>query len=331
MKKVFLSILAVIVVLLATPSLQADPPTITLCTWNLEHLAARDNAGCRPRTAADYQALCHYAAGLNADIIAFQEIESVAAARRVFDPETYRIEISARPDTDLGWCRRKDKRRCMQRTGFAVRKDLQKIHGITIERMPDVTTLAGDASERWGVHLRLLAFNSAKEKKVLHLLCVHLKSGCAYDPVRFKKDRTPCSRLAVQVSRLEAWMDARAAAGEEFIVLGDMNRQLDGLGDPVWEALDDSESCDWETPDSGPWYCRKGTARFNRIADLERARAGRKHPYPHHPRYPYAVDHIIMSAGADQMAMEKTARFVEDKDKLSDHTPLVMELEALWP
>jgi endonuclease/exonuclease/phosphatase family metal-dependent hydrolase len=65
----------------------------------------------------------------------------------------------------------------------------------------------------------------------------------------------------------------------------------------------------------------------SRIADLERARSGRKHPYPHNPRYPFAVDHIIMSAGADGMAIEKSAEFIRDRQKVSDHTPLVIKFD----
>ena len=319
--------LFLLMVTLTTITLASNRSIITLCTWNLEHLAVQNDSGCRPRKDADYQALRRYSATLEADIIAFQEVENMEAAYRVFDPAIYRVEISTRPDMDLGWCRNKDKKRRMQRTGFAIRKDLQEKHGVSVRRLPDVQTLACLPSERWGVHLRIVFNTEAGSKTVLHLLCLHLKSGCAYKEVKFRNDNSPCSRLAAQVPRLESWMDARAAAGEEFIVLGDINRQLDGLGDAVWEALDDSEICAWETPSTGVWVCRKGSVRFSRISDLERARAGRKHPYPHHPRHPFAVDHIIMSAGADRMAIEKTARFVRDEQGLSDHTPLLMALD----
>jgi endonuclease/exonuclease/phosphatase family metal-dependent hydrolase len=175
------------------------------------------------------------------------------------------------------------------------------------------------------VHVRLQS--TAAPERRLDLLCVHLKSGCWYQTVAYRGNASPCSRLAAQVPRLEAWMDARASTQSEFIVLGDLNRQLDGLGDSVWEALDDSEVCAWQRPASGLWHCRRGTARFSQVADLERARSGRKHPYPRNRRYPFAVDHIIMSAGADQMAIEKSAQFIRDRQKLSDHTPLVMKLK----
>jgi endonuclease/exonuclease/phosphatase family metal-dependent hydrolase len=296
---------------------------LTVCTWNIEHLAAQNETGCRPRKDADYRALKHFAASLQADIIAFQEVENQAAAFRVFDPSVYWVEISERPDVDLGRCAGNGRPRCMQRVGFAIRKDLESKHGVSYKRLPDVRTLACEPSQRWGGHIRLQS--TAAPGRRLDLLCVHLKSGCWYQSAAYRGDASPCSRLAEQVPRLEAWMDTRASTHAEFIVLGDLNRQLDGLGDPVWEALDDSEICTWQRPASGLWHCRRGTVRFSQIVDLERARSGRKHPYAHNKRYPFSVDHIIMSAGADQMAIEKSAQFIRDKQKLSDHTPLVMK------
>lgn len=325
MKFFYYTALFLWIILSASPSFAGTQPLLTLCTWNLEHLAAQNDCGCRPRKNSDYQALRKYVASLKADIIAFQEVENLPAAIRVFEPSVYRVEISGRPDIDLGRCRKSHRRRRMQRIGFAIRKDLQDKHSMSYRRMPDVRTLSCEPSQRWGVHIVLQSEVGPGQR--LHLLCVHLKAGCWYKDLKYRGDDSACSRLAAQVPRLEAWMDARASTHAEFIVLGDLNRQLDGLGDPVWEALDDSEVCIWEQPASGLWHCRKGTTRYSRIADLERARCGRKHPYPRNARYPFSVDHIIMSAGADQMAIEKSAKFIGDNQKLSDHTPLVIKLD----
>ncbi|MBW2368611.1 MAG: endonuclease/exonuclease/phosphatase family protein [Deltaproteobacteria bacterium] len=333
MRSLCLPALFILVLILPNFSHAGTDSTLTLCTWNLEHLAARNDTGCRPRKNADYLALREYADTLKADIIAFQEVENLTAARRVFDPSKYKIELSNRPDVDLGRCRGRKRDRRMQRTGFAIRKNRLHQQGVTVSRLKDVRSLACRPSERWGVHITLqfdtvTATCKSAAGKVLHLLCVHLKSGCTYRTVAYRNDDSPCSRLAVQVPRLAAWMDAQAGVGEDFIVLGDFNRQLDQLGDAVWKALDDSVICTWVRPASGMWHCRKGTARYNRIADIERARAGRKHPYPHYPRHPYAVDHIVMSVGADWMAIEKTAEFIRDDKNLSDHTPLVIKLDT---
>jgi hypothetical protein len=78
----------------------------------------------------------------------------------------------------------------------------------------------------------------------LSLLNVHLKSGCRRDPVSLPEDMSEaqycnagqpalppgggCAMLREQVPALEAWIDAQAAAGADFMVLGDFNRDLFG-------------------------------------------------------------------------------------------------------
>ena len=58
----------------------APAATLTLASWNMEHLAEANGSGCRPRTDADYAAMRAYVDALAADVIAFQEVESKAAA-----------------------------------------------------------------------------------------------------------------------------------------------------------------------------------------------------------------------------------------------------------
>lgn len=77
----------------------ASGPTLTLVAWNMEHLAEADGSGCRPRTEADYAAMRGYVTGLGADVIAFQEVESRAAAERVFDPAIYTVVTEERVGT----------------------------------------------------------------------------------------------------------------------------------------------------------------------------------------------------------------------------------------
>ena len=198
--KCFNAVSLIFWILLSVAPLSAGPrPVLTLCTWNIEHLAAENGTGCRPRKAADYRALKNFAAALQADIIALQEVENRAAVARVFDASEYRFEISGRPTVDPGRCREGSHRRLMQRTGFAIRKELGATHGLKVIRQLDVATLAVHPSERWGVHIVLTSIDGAKPP--LHLLCVHLKSGCAYRQLRYRGDDSACSRLAAQVPR----------------------------------------------------------------------------------------------------------------------------------
>ena len=68
-----------------------------LAAWNLEHLNDTDWEGCIPRRAADYAALRRRAMALDADIVAFQEVENAAAARRVFPRPTGMCKCRAAP------------------------------------------------------------------------------------------------------------------------------------------------------------------------------------------------------------------------------------------
>ncbi|WP_219822593.1 hypothetical protein [Sphingomonas montanisoli] len=153
------------------PSTSAAPRPLKLASWNLEFIAEKDGAGCEPRTAADYQAMRRIADGLDADVIAFQEAETPAAAARVFDPARYVIVMETRPGNATGTCggRHPDTPFIRQAVGFAIRKELG------FERLPDVNTLMlGNPQLRSGVDITL----RAKGHAPIRLLGIHLKSGC---------------------------------------------------------------------------------------------------------------------------------------------------------
>jgi len=75
----------------------------------------------------------------------------------------------------------------------------------------------------------------------MRLLSVHLKSGCARDPL--DAARSGCHDLARQVPLLERWIDAQAGEHRSFAVLGDFNRDLrrEPGGKSVWAELDDHD------------------------------------------------------------------------------------------
>lgn len=214
-----------------TPSPGTGPsagPTIKLAAWNMEHLAESAGSGCRPRTDAEYVAMRAYVADLGADVIAFQEVESRAAAERVFDPALYTVVIEDRVGTDRGGeCRGQPGLTInAQRTGFAVRK------GIPFDRQPDFTAVqVGNPDLRSGVDLIV----RPRGGEPIRVLSVHLKSGCS------SGDRNEaCLVLFEQVPVLERWIDQRAAEGVRFAVLGDFNRRLGMSNDAVWADWDDS-------------------------------------------------------------------------------------------
>lgn len=207
----------------------ADPDagTITLAAWNVEHLAEADGSGCRPRTEADYAAMRAYVDGLEADVIAFQEVESKAAAERVFDPAIYSIEIEDRVGTDRrGECRGREGLSInAQRTGFAIRKT------VPYERLSDFTAVqVGNPDLRSGVDLII----RPQGGEPIRVLSVHLKSGCSSG-----ESNDACGAFFQQVPVMESWIDSRASEGVRFAILGDFNRRLTMPGDVVWAEWDD--------------------------------------------------------------------------------------------
>lgn len=278
----------------APPS--ARPTTLKIASWNLEHLAERDGEGCRPRTEADYAALRGHSESLDADVIAFQEVESVAAARRVFDPARYDVVISARPASARGGSCYGSPGQSIrhQAVGFAIRK------GVRWTRNPDLSALAlGNPDLRWGVDITLVG------TKPIRLLAVHLKSGC--NSGRSPTDRD-CPVLFDQLPIVEGWIDARAAKGETFAVLGDWNRRLAARGDAFYAEIDDAD----------PPGADLALAAGDRAATCK-------------ARYREFIDHIVLGKHAVRIAVPDSFeefRYggVPEERHPSDHCPISVKL-----
>ncbi len=264
---------------------------LRIVTWNLEHLAETDGLGCRPRTEADYAALRGYADQLGADVIAFEEVENMAAAERVFPADRYTVILSQRPSSGrAGFCGHdatdgptiRD-----QKVGFAIRK------GIGFTRNPDLSELAiGNPDLRWGVDITLTG------EKPLRLLALHLKSGCSAGT-----EREPCPILFDQVPVLQRWIAARRAEGMPFAMLGDWNRRLALADDVVWKRLNESVPL-LDAAEGKPATCAQ--------------------------RYPDFIDHIVLDPAAAMRRVEGSfAEFTygvaEDKHP-SDHCPVGITL-----
>ena len=306
---------------------QADAPTLRLATWNLEHLAARSDAGCRPRTESDYARLRHHAERMGADVIALQEVENAAAVKRVFDPRIYAIEVSTQPDRDLGTCRRRQKeKRTAQRAGFAINRARLAELGLTYRRLPDFTEIGVD-NRRWATHIRLTPSIGSGEP--LHLLSLHLKSGCSYGKLTGSVRRHQCQVLVRQRGILEEWIDARATADERFVLLGDFNPQLDQPKDGFWADIDDAAVCAWRADPVLGRRCLPDTEQASPNADLVLANAGVPFPFPYNPRYPYAVDHFVFDGPSARQIVRGSYAALDyegDSKPPSDHHPLLISL-----
>jgi endonuclease/exonuclease/phosphatase family metal-dependent hydrolase len=269
------------------------PPasTLRLASWNLEFLAAADGSGCNPRTAADYAAMRAVVDSLNADVIAFEEAESVEAASRVFDPAHYTVVMEARPGRPGGACSAQQPNQIFirQAVGFAIRR------GLSFVRAPDLTELeVGNANLRSGVDITV----TPKGGMPLRLLAVHLKSGCFEGTTG-----TACPQLLKQIPVVAKWIDEAAAGPTRFAVLGDWNRRLGLPGDAFWATIDDASPPNADL----------------RLADERVAPRC-------DPKFTAFIDHIVLDkrAGAQFLGFKETT-FPQGR-RPSDHCPIVADL-----
>ena len=212
----------------------APPPVpagwIRIATWNLNLLHWRTGGalwrGAIARSDEDYETLARYARALNADVVAFQEVNGPRAAARVFPPRDYDLFLSGRFDSRYDDIY----------NGFAVRKG--KFDAV-VKRDHEALGLGsgGRHQLRWGVDLAV-----SRDGRTIRLLNVHLKSRCFNKSLRNPRSRA-CRTLARQIAPLEAWVDARWREATPFVVLGDFNREFDRHAerDHLWSAIADDD------------------------------------------------------------------------------------------
>jgi endonuclease/exonuclease/phosphatase family metal-dependent hydrolase len=213
----------------AWPNREPRTDVITIASWNLEWLVTPTTAhasrlACRnhrrselpcdvvqdlARDSADLARLAAYTRKLDADVIAFQEVENEAIARRVFSG--YRICIADGPG--------------LQHAGFAVRPHLAHRCG------PSVDSLAIDGRSRKGMTMLLTPAHGPP----VELLVVHLKSGCSRDAL--DSGSIACRMLGKQAEYLGKWI-AEHEPRARFIVLGDFNRvSPQSPDDTFWQQV----------------------------------------------------------------------------------------------
>ena len=240
--------------------LAGTPPApaewIRIASWNLNLLHWRTGGalwrGAVARSDADYRTLARYARGLNADVIAFQEVNGPRAAARVFPSRDYTLHLSGRYDSRYDDIY----------NGFAVRKGR---FDQVVKRDHEALGL-GTSSRyqlRWGVDLMV-----SRDGRRLRLFNVHLKSKCFSKSLDNPRSR-PCRKLARQIEPLEAWIDARWREGVPFVVLGDFNREIDRYGerDHLWSAIADGDPPGLELRRLSAGRnqaCWRGTSRHHR-------------------------------------------------------------------
>jgi endonuclease/exonuclease/phosphatase family metal-dependent hydrolase len=203
---------------------QAASRDLKVATWNLDWLTFRhagdpelpsDVGG---RDPADFEVLAAYAARLDADVVAIEEVDGPAPAARLFPPDRYQVEMTGDGVT--------------QRVGLAVRR------GIDVERHPDLGALDVEPRARHRLRSGLDATLVFPGGIAVRVLAIHLKSGC-WSEDEDREARPACDLLSRQVPVLADWIAARRREGVAFLVLGDFNRRL-VQGDRVLAALDEA-------------------------------------------------------------------------------------------
>ncbi len=215
-----------------------------VASWNMQFL---DLPGRGPdrRTHEDYAALARYVKGLNAHVIAVQEVASREALALVFPSAEYAYHLAERGGA--------------QRSGFVYKKRLKVI------AHPDLGELAvGDL--RAGADLSV--FVGGRE---VRMLSVHLKAFCVTGALT--RDDKDCRKLRAQVPVLEGWIDARAREGKPFVVVGDFNRAL-GVGrDALFAELDDQDPAGLVLSQAGP-HVRSGCGRKRSLPAVDHVLLG---------------------------------------------------------
>ncbi len=228
MKKSILRIATTILLLISSSLTQAEE--LTLASWNIAWLGSHEY---NERKTSDYAKLAGYASQLNADVIALQEVENEYWAKKVFGDD-YDYYFSTKD-----W---------VQRVGVAVKKS----KGLKIQAVEYKDLDIGKVRHGMDIMIK-------QGDKSLHLLAIHLKSGCFSAPldsssikampstsVKEEKHKEACSKLSQQIKPLEQWIDKHAQQNKAYIVLGDFNRRFSqdialkySEDKGLWQALDD--------------------------------------------------------------------------------------------
>jgi 5'-nucleotidase (lipoprotein e(P4) family) len=293
---------------------------VRIGSWNVEylmtpatHLALRDNCAqnggmvggddrtlpCaitkrEPRTPDDYASLRNYAAQMKADIVALQEVDGPDAAAQVFPGYDYCF--STRGHT--------------QKNGFAIRR------GLPFRCEPEYDALSLDNAVRRGVVATFFP-GTANE---FRLMSVHLKSGCPAGPLT--AEGRNCELLSRQVAPLEAWIDAEAAAGRRFGVLGDFNRRFTLEKGPARDEQGRQLNVYQEIDDGEP-----KAAKLTNVTAREKFT-----PCTKDSEYREYIDTILLGRDLAQTVLRKSfVRVVfNDEDAktrwLSDHCPVGIDL-----
>ncbi|WP_417877262.1 endonuclease/exonuclease/phosphatase family protein [Vibrio sp.] len=261
--------------------------SINLTSWNIEWLAI--DGGKVSRTDNDFVKLNHYLDKLQPDVLAFQEVDSEAAIKKVVG-DGYTIYLSDRAKLSNKHMQFSDTN---QYTGFAVRE------GTSISDPSDFSISQGNGKLRFASYIVL----NPDESNETHLLSVHLKAGCSG---AYKSSRE-CKTLKQQGEALSRWIKAREKNQEQYAILGDFNHNLAYQGDWLWSTM---------TSNTNARLATKNTQAECKVRS-------NRNPNKTH-QFRSVIDHIVVSESlAAQPAKQSLFKSQDVLDyQLSDHCPI---------
>lgn len=281
----------------ASSSLTPSDYALRVVAWNVEHLAAPIDTGCRPRSEDELVALQAYARSLDADIVALQEVASLEAVALLFPEEDWQLFLSERPDSDPYECRGSGNLSTQQKLAFAVSNDIDVLEN------DDFAALGLDnPGLRHGMELTV-----STPMGDIELLNVHMKSGCFVDDFS-RADSDACQTFARQAPVLDGWIEEKEASAQPYMILGDFNHRLSAPYNQMTRLMGDNS-------DGSP------SSLVITTADMIGC----------HPWYPAPIDHIVMGNMQDPaLRTSVMAHDFEDMDPdamLSDHCAVSLTVE----
>ncbi|EGU56988.1 hypothetical protein VINI7043_22507 [Vibrio nigripulchritudo ATCC 27043] len=274
---------------------------LTLSTWNIEWLTTNPSKRIEPslRKDRDFVALRDVFSRISEQpmhIFSFQEVDSEEALMRVTGTgyQYYFSDRARKKHQDLQF------EDINQYTGFAVSE------GIEVSDPDDLNLLPGQFNK-----LRFATYIVAKPKaeKPIHLLSIHLKSGC----FAAKRKTDACRVLAKQGNSINAWITERLTNNQSFVIIGDFNHNLAYPNDWLWKILSKGT---------------KGQVVLNSKNTSAECRVrSRTNPTKTH-QYRNLIDHVVSSSDLN-LSQSKQITFSKKEAlsyRLSDHCPLTSTL-----
>ncbi|WP_051867992.1 endonuclease/exonuclease/phosphatase family protein [Vibrio sp. ER1A] len=267
----------------------------TLTTWNIEWLTLNPSSKfeASQRDKNDFLALARQFEALSPSVLAFQEVDSQEAIRKIVGND-YDIYLS---DRALPSNKQHQFSAINQYTGFAVKK------GLSIKDAADFPLSTG-SKLRFASAIKLNVDN-----KTINLLSVHLKAGCSGKFV----NQNSCHTLKKQGKVINSWLKHVEQQNELYIVLGDFNHNLAYNGDWLWKIItNDLDTAPRLTSQQTKAACkvksRKNNSKTHQFRSL--------------------IDHIIVSPELRTTPAVQSLMPIEDvlKYQMSDHCPLSIEL-----